>query len=74
MKKGIGRIVIGAAMIVFQVVMLIANLRTGTQPGFSLDSASAFFYDLFCWLGYFLIGAIGIILLVRGILAYKKNR
>lgn len=73
MRKGIARIVIGIILIVLQLMSLIGNMKAGVGFQLSFASPAAFLFDLIFLISYFLVGIIGVILLLFGIRAYKKS-
>ena len=64
MKKGKIRIIIGCVLIVLQILGIIGNSKSGLSFNLSFDNIEIFLYDLIFLIGYFLIGIIGIILLI----------
>ena len=64
MRKGIARIVIGIILIVLQLMSLIGNMKAGVGFQLSFASPAAFLFDLIFLISYFLVGIIGVILLV----------
>lgn len=72
-KKGIPLIVIGIILIFLQLLSLVGNMLSGVEFQLSTDTFTLFLFDLSYLLGYFLIGILGVILLIVGIVRYKKS-
>lgn len=68
MKKGKARIIVGVILIVLQIMSLAGNAKAGI----SIQLSSL--YDITYLIGYFLVGIIGVVLLIFGIIAYRKSR
>ena len=73
MRKGKIRIITGCILIVLQILGIIGNAKTGLSFNLSFDNIGIFLYDLIFLIGYFLIGIIGVILLITGLIAYNKK-
>ena len=73
MKKGIARIIIGIVLVVLQLMSLAGNAKAGVGIQLSFSSAAVFVYDLISLISYCFVGIIGVILLITGIIAYRKT-
>ena len=68
MKKGKARIIAGVILIILQIMSLAGNAKAGVV--IQLSSL----YDITYLIGYFLVGIIGVVLLISGIVSYLKNK
>lgn len=68
MKKGKARIIVGVILIVLQIMSLAGNANVGMI--FQLSSL----YDITYLIGYFLVGIVGVVLLISGIVSCLKNK
>lgn len=68
MKKGKARIIVGVILIVLQIMSLAGNAKAGI----SIQLSSL--YDITYLIGYFLVGIVGVVLLISGIVSYLKNK
>lgn len=72
MRKGIVRIVLGCVLILLQIMSIIGN-PAGMKISISFANLYVFFYDVLFILGAYMVGIIGVILLVFGIRAFKNS-
>ena len=72
MRKGKTRIVLGAILIILQLVSFAGNAKTGNGIQISFASPALFVYDLIVFVSYCFIGIVGMVLLISGIVAYIK--
>ena len=61
----IGSLLIGIALIVFQIMSYIGNIYAGVDIPFLTS------FDIFFFLGYNIMGIIGLIFLVKGIVSVR---
>ena len=73
MKKGIVRIVVGLILVGLQLLSVVGNLSAGASLPSLFGSGALFAFNLIYFLSYYLIGIIGLILLISGISAYTNN-
>lgn len=74
-KQGLKRTIIGSVLIVVQLLSVIGNVSVGNQLYFSVKNFETFLFSLMYCFGYFLIGIIGLVILVAGLIArFKKNK
>lgn len=73
MQKGKKRTIIGAVLIILQILSLAGNAKAGIGIQLSFNSIGVFVYDLFSLIGYCLVGIVGLVLLISGIVAYRKD-
>ena len=66
------KIIVGIVLIILQLIGIIGNAQNGYEFRLSFENINVFFYDLFSLLGYFLIGLIGLLLLISGLVEYRK--
>lgn len=74
MKKGIGRIIIGAVFVILQIMSIAGNAKAGISTQLSFDSLGVFLYDLIFFVSYYFVGIVGVILLVSGIRALRRGQ
>lgn len=74
MKKGLVRIIIGCILVFFQALSVMGNCAQGQVISISFANTSVFLFDLISLISYFLVGIIGTILLISGLVAYKRTK
>lgn len=70
MRKGKARIVLGVILIVLQIVSIIGSLKLGDLAPMFPNSV----FDMVGSIGYYLIGIIGLGLLIWGIVAFSCSK
>lgn len=73
MKKGKKRIMLGASLVVLQIMSFFGSAKTGTDIHLSFDSVALFVYDMIGLISYCFVGIIGAILLISGVRAYTTG-
>ncbi len=73
MKKGKVRIIIGFILVLLQLLSVLGNAKSGAKISLSFDNPNIFLYDLIGLFSYFLVGIIGVVLLVSGLIAYNRR-
>ena len=73
MKKGVGQILSGIVLIVIQLMSVMGNIKAGTPLPSIQGTGLLMVYDLFHCFGFYLIGIVGILLLVIGKFRYEKS-
>lgn len=70
MRKGIVRIVVGVILVLLQIMSMVGNASAGN----ALTTSMATSYSAGHMLGYYMIGIIGLALLIWGIVAFNKSK
>lgn len=73
MKKGIIRIVLGCILIVLQALSIMGNVKVGINYTLDFTNIYTLIYSSLYLLGSCLVGIVGIILLLSGVIAQRKN-
>ena len=73
MKKGIERIILGAILIILQLMSFVGNAQAGNGIQISFDSLGVFLYSIIFLVSYCFFGIMGVVLLIFGIRAYKTG-
>ncbi len=73
MKKGKIRIGIGCVLVLVQILSVIGNMKAGIRISVDVTDFRAFLFDMGALLGYYLIGIIGVLLIVWGVYVYRRK-
>jgi hypothetical protein len=73
MKKGKKRIILGASLVVLQIMSFFGSAKTGIDIHLSFDSFALFAYDMIGLISCCFVGIIGAILLISGVRAYATG-
>ena len=73
-KKGAKRIIAGLILMILQIISIAGTLMKGAMPEFHTSSFPMFMYSFGYYTGFMAIGIIGVVLLISGSIAFRKNR
>lgn len=73
MRRGKARIILGAILIVLQLMSFAGSAKAGIGFQISFASPILFLADLIFWVSYCFFGIAGAILLISGVVAYSKG-
>ena len=73
-KKGAKRIIVGLILVILQILSIAGTMMKGSMPVFNTSSFPMFMYSFGYYAGFLAIGIIGVVLLIIGSVAFRKNQ